>query len=373
LLLFICITITTGVNSSNLTKSFKRNLFIISGLITGLLPLIHAHSFACLALIFLPYALLHPKRSFSLDPERGLFIPWLQFGIPILLECFPQLFIYMDRLGQHTGEASSSFLNYSPLWQHHPWRRYHGGSSLDDLFNFLLLWGRGTGIFVLLSLLGFAFLDTKQKKLYFCFWLIWIIGNVIQFQPWDKDNTKLFIVWTMACAGVCAMVINKIWRAPLLLSKLLVIAILISLMLSGSMMLYRESTLWWQWMDQHDREFGEWVAVNTDPDAVFIVNDSHINPVTNLGGRTALVNMAGWVQSHGYPNMWGRYSDLRTMLSAPARSFNLFKNYDISYVVYDWHLNNKYQVDAEFFQQSPLVDMVFHSTKYTIYDVTKLR
>jgi hypothetical protein len=372
LLVFVTVCIYEGVNATGLSKSQKSSLFLMAGFITGLLPLVHAHSLACLAIVFLPYALLHPVRSFSLNETTGLFIHWLQFGIPILGESLLQLPVYMDRLGPDATQQSSSFLRYSPLWRGQ-WATYRGGGLLNEICNFCLLWARGTGLFMFLGLIGFLFFNGRQRKLYFCFWLIFVVSNLVQFQPWDKDNTKMFIVWAMICTAGVSLVIYKLWRIPLILTKIFAVLVVISLILSGSMMLYRESTLWWQYMDHEDHEFGNWIAVNTDPDAVFIVNDSHIHPVTNLGGRTAVVNMAGWVQSHGYPDMWKRYSDLREMLARPAFSKELYTKYNISYVVYDWRLQHDNQVDMDFFQFDPNIKLVFHTPKYSVFDTSTYR
>ena len=114
------------------------------------------------------------------------------------------------------------------------------------------------------------------------------------------------------------------------------------------------------------------MIANTDTDDVFIVNDSHIHPVTNLAGKTAVVNMAGWVQSHGYPNMWDRYGDMRAMLATPGKSTNLFKKHRVAYIVKDWRLAKDNRVDVPFFVNSPLVSIAFHNSKYTVYDVRKI-
>lgn len=226
----------------------KRKIFLICGFITGLLPLIHAHSLLCLAIIFIPYALLHPIRSFSINKENGLFIRWLEFGIPILIESLLQIPVYLDRLVSDSGESHSSFIQYAPLYSHSPWKIYPGSSLYSDFLNFSTLWLRAIGLFLPFALIGMFFLNKKQLKLFLCFWLIFIVSNLIQFQPWDKDNTKLFVIWVFVATAVVSKVISMLWNAPSFITKIVAILVVISLILSGSMMLYRESTLWWQFM-----------------------------------------------------------------------------------------------------------------------------
>ena len=373
LVILVSSLIFQAVNdTSYIPDAQKKNIFLICGFITGLLPLIHAHSLLCLAMIFIPYALMHPIRSFSINKETGLFANWLRFGIPILVESILQMPVYLDRLGTDTGEKGNSFITYNPIISHSPWKMYNGGGYYDTFMNFWALWLRGIGLFLPLAIIGAFFLNKKQLKLYISFWIIFVISNFIQFQPWDKDNTKLFLIWVFVAAAVVSMVIVKIWNAPSFTSKLLAIVIVFSLVLTGSIMLYRESTLWWQFMDPEDQRFGEWVAANTDGNDIFIVNDSHIHPVTNLAGKTAMINMAGWVQSHGYPNMWGRYSDLKKMLSRPGFNTQLYQQYNISYIAKDWRLAKDNGADIDFFAFSELVDLVYDSGKYSVYDVRRL-
>lgn len=251
LILVIVSTIYQLIHShSSFSYPQRRKIYFLSGCITGLLPLIHAHSLMCLAFILIPYALLHFKRSFSLHNEHGLFLHWLYFGVPILIESLLQLPVYMDRLGSGSMSAASSnsFLNYKPLWRNSPWARFPNTSYYNEFLNFSLLWLRGTGIYVIFALIGFFFLNNRQRKLYFCFWIIFIAANFVQFQPWDKDNTKLFLIWSMICAPVVAFIISKIWNVHSFILKLVAVLLVISLVLSGTMMLYRESTLWWQFM-----------------------------------------------------------------------------------------------------------------------------
>ena len=363
-----------AVNDTSYIPSSQKNaLFLISGFVTGLLPLVHAHSLLCLAMIFIPYALLHPIRSFSINKDTGLFIHWLRFGIPIVIESVLQIPVYLDRLVSETGESHSSFISYNPLVSHSPWREYVTGWGLyDNFMNFWVIWLKGIGLFVPLAIIGALFLDRKQLKLYLSFTVIFVVANIIQFQPWDKDNTKLFVIWVFVATAVVSNVIVKIWHAPSFLTKIIAVLIVFSLVLTGSIMLVRESNLWWQFMDPEDQQFGDWVAANSEPNDIFIVNDSHIHPVTNLAGKTALINMAGWVQSHGYPGMWLRYNDLRSMLSKPLYSYHIYQKYNISYIAKDWRLANDNNLDLDFFLFSEDVDIVYDSGKYSVFDVRRI-
>lgn len=465
-----------GANDACLDSATRRNFFIFAGILTGVIPLVHAHSFVALGVIVGCYALVLYSRTFSfffrqapdtsdsvdapaiswqegalgyhlshraraaMVPFNGsLFVSWWQYGIPIILMSLPQLPMYLDRL-LNARTDNVSFITVSPIWRNDQWRYF---KSFVDL-NFLALWFRALGFFLPLAIAGsFLCFDKRQKKFLIGFWLLFIVSNFVQFQPWDKDNNKLFLVWAMPAALAIVRLLQtcweyrsadsrrksgglvlgdidenlawvprhgvkhssvrlrqtshsgdavsqraqeeekqKHWRAakerkrvrgrPLWILRGLVAVLAVSLVLSGVFMGVRETMLWWQFVDKEDQVFAEWVITNTERDAIFINNDSHIHPITNLAGRQCLFNMAGWIQSHGYPDMWTRRQHLVDMLASGSRAAHLFRKYDISYVVYDWTLNYQYTVDKEFFERHPLVKTIYSTHKYTIFDVKLL-
>jgi len=470
-LVLSCIFI--GVNDGRVESATRRNLFIFAGLLTGIIPLVHAHSFVALGIVIACYALINCRRTFSfffrvssasdadtpptLSWQEGilgyrmphgasaapvpfggsLFASWWQFGIPIILLSLPQLPMYLDRL-LNARTDNVSFVSVSPIWRNDQWRYF---TTLVDL-NFFSLWFRALGFFVPLAAIGSLLcFDGRQRKFLACFWVLFLVSNFVQFQPWDKDNNKLFLVWAMPAALAVVRLLQtcwnyeaptrpkqvvlgdiddnlswvprqhddnrlrlrqtriatradreqeedrkeeeKHWKAakaekkrrrgqPSWLLRGIIVIVSVSLVLSGVFMGIRETMLWWQFVDKEDQTFAAWVIENTERDAIFVNNDSHIHPITNLAGRQCLFNMAGWIQSHGYPDMWTRHGHVLSMLADGPAAARLFRHYNVSYVVYDWTLNHQYTVDKEFFDSHPLIKTIYHSHKYTIYDVKRL-
>ena len=371
ILVFSCIF--TAFNQQKVSDETKRNLFRLSGVIVGLLPLVHAHSFLAVNVILFIYALIEWRKSFDFT-KNGYFWLWFSYGMIILLVGLPQIAMYKSRLIGGENEGHSSFVAFAPLWRNYPWRNYWKGETMLPLdFNFFVLWWKALGFMVPLAVLSTFILNSTQRKIIFCFWVIFIMANLIQFQPWDKDNNKIFLIWLMLPVGAVAALLLKLFRKNILL-KVLVVILIFSLVISGILMALRETDLWWQFMDKEDQNFAEWVKHNTESDSVFIVNDSHIHPVTNLAGRSAVFNMAGWVQSHGYPNMWERQSELRRMLSSGDSVSYLWDKYKVDYIAFDWRLTYDYPTtNRNFFDTSPRVTVPYRTDKYTIYDVRGLQ
>lgn len=368
-LIFTCLY--TGVNTKEFTYSERKKLFLLAGFLTGLLPLVHAHSFLVVGIVSLSYCLLHPGKMFDLS-KNGYFFYWLCFGLPIILLASPQIPNYLDRIISGDSDGSS-FIKYSPLWRNHPWIDDEIISFLPfkDL-NFFILWWNALTFVLPLSLLGFYFLNVKQRKFFACVFLIFIMANLIMFQPWDKDNTKLFAIWMFLAAAVSVYTLSEIGKKHFIF-KFFVCIIFVSMIVSGSLMCVREANLWWMYSDQEDFKVADVIKARTAHDAIFITGPNHINPVTNFAGRTTVFGFPGWVHSHGYPDMWSRQDELRNFLRNPRANSHFLKTYNISYICWDVHLSTDYTFDQDFLDKNPNVLVLYQSYKYKVYDVQALR
>ncbi|HEY7534693.1 MAG TPA: hypothetical protein VH878_01955, partial [Thermodesulfobacteriota bacterium] len=147
-------------------KKQSRGLFVLAGVISGLLPLFHAHSNLSLGIISALLFILFPSWR------------WLWFFIPAGILSFPQTIYLMPR-----GETSGHFLTIHLGWM----------ANEDNVFWFYL---KNAGIFIpiLLGTLIFSkSLSLSQKKFAIPFIIIFLIANIIQFAPWDWDNVKVLI------------------------------------------------------------------------------------------------------------------------------------------------------------------------------------
>lgn len=373
LLVFIMIFTETINHTKSSGHYFRPSVFAVCGFLTGILPLIHAHSFLAIGLILFVFALFQFPQSFDFS-SRGQGRLWLAFAFPVIIAGLPQLPTYFDRILQGDSDGKG-FIKLKPLWHSNPWNRAY----TDDLFpfsselNMFALWFRALGLMVPLSIAAFMLLKNKfQRQIYISFFLLFVFGNLVMLQPWEKDNNKIFIVWLFVGATGVAKLLLQLWRKNGLL-KLIVIFTTISLMLSGILITAREIHLHWKYMEAEDLEFARYVRDNTDPDAIFMTSEFHIHPVTNFAGRTQLYGFPGWIHSHGYPGMWHRSVDHRSMLSSPERNRHLFKQYNVSYIAWDHQMQSENPgFDKNFFQSKTLMSYSSYFGKWILYDVRNL-
>src|SRR6202011_1573644 len=80
-------------------------------------------------------------------------------------------------------------------------------------------WIKNTGLFwplLLPALVSPLALRGRARLLIAPFSLVFLAANLIKFQPWDWDNSKLLVFWYMASAVAVGAVLVRLARAQLL-------------------------------------------------------------------------------------------------------------------------------------------------------------
>lgn len=173
---------------------------IAAGVITGMLPLVHAHSFGmlmgtgvCLALLFRRWR------------------AWAVFFAAALVVAAPQAWWAM----QGSAVQTERFLGW-----HWGWDR---GEQ-----NALWFWLKNTGIFLplLIAAVGWrrrAVVSRWRPKhtpivpslllLFYLPFTIWfILPNVIKLAPWVWDNIKVIFYWYVASVPLVALLLARLWH-----------------------------------------------------------------------------------------------------------------------------------------------------------------
>src|SRR2546423_1388158 len=116
----------------------------------------------------------------------------------------------------------------------HPYPRWligwMSGTDLPPWF-----WIKNTGLFwplLLLALLSPLALRGRARLLIAPFSLVFLAANLVKFQPWDWDNSKLLVFWYMASAVAVGALLVRLARAHLL-GGVAAAAIWLSLVASG--------------------------------------------------------------------------------------------------------------------------------------------
>ncbi|MCA1683058.1 MAG: hypothetical protein LC685_03585 [Actinobacteria bacterium] len=401
-------------------------VFGAAGLLAGMLPLIHLHSLVALAIVLPLLALQHRRRE------------WLLLAGICGVVAIPRL--VQLSLGPHgTVSAGNQFPWLEPGWL---WNAAAGSGPLEPTVGgaitalgamvrlpvtpgwwqfWLLNLGVALPISVVVVLaaccsrgpsrlrpLGVRLLRPFPPRLLrFClaFMPIFAIANLVIFQSWDWDNTKLFAYWYLAVALLAGALVShwftgaarRPWRrigGRLALPRpswrpIAATAMLTSMLLTGALVVLR--LLPWTPAayatagpytvasgDEHG--LAATVAERTSRQDVFLTPGRPNDPILVLAGRTSVMAYYGWLWSYG-TDFGTRPEDIRTLYLGCAtvpddacRVNDLLSRYGVSYVEVDDRLQDsgllETQTDVGWWRSRHL-PIVAESEHIVIYDVRR--
>ncbi|HEY5401316.1 MAG TPA: hypothetical protein VIK24_00550, partial [Pyrinomonadaceae bacterium] len=295
-------------------SSFLSNVavrrMIGAGVVAGLLPLAHAHSFVvvmamggCLALI---------QRRWR---------DWIVFFLVASLIALPQLWWSTS----HTAVNARSFFAFEIGWDR--------GKD-----NPIWFWFKNTGLFIPLIFVALLFrskdylINKRLLFFYLPFTLCFIVPNFLKMAPWIWDNIKVLFYWWVASAPIVALLLSRLWKDTII-RRTAAIVLFASLTLAGALDVAGIAlrSVKYGIFDVAGVRFAELVKLKTPPRALIVHAAVHNEPVF-LTGRKSLMGYPGHIWTHGL-EFAQRESDIKRIYSGAAGADQLLKAYDIDYAV----------------------------------------
>ena len=331
---------------------------LVLGVMAGGMPLLHTHSFLALALTSAgaclycictaarddvyalpegdaaePAAPFLPIEQKMKNPALRAFLPWLVFGATAAALSLPQLMNFT--FVQATN--SNHFLRFQFNWCNN-----RGGNGLVDPYFWFYI--KNIGLPYLLIL--FALLkrkpkdaetlpdDIRQNRLIACgAFLIYLIAELIIFQPNEYDNNKLLYVWFLLCLPMAADYAMEIYQRLKGLGgrRMIAAVFLITCFLSAGLTVIRECKSGYQAYSAKDVAVGEYIRDNTPEHSVFITGNQHLNPVSSLAGRTILCSSDSYLYYHGFDTT-SRRREVAAFYENPSENLSLLSKYGVDYI-----------------------------------------
>ena len=305
---------------------------IAAGVIAGLVPLVHAHTFAVIVGV--------AACQFVLSRDRWgwtLCLAWaLALGLPQILW-----------ITQSSGIESRSFVEWSIGWDH--------GNQ-----NVVLFWLKNAGLFLPLLLVALfwrgsgAIVDRRLLLFYLPFTLCFIVPNLFRLAPWIWDNVKVLTYWFVASVPLVALLLARLaqrgWGRRVAAAGLLA-----ALTFAGALDLWRVASGAFEAriFDRDGIELAALISSTTSPTALILHAPTYNHPVV-LSGRRSLMGYAGHVWSHGL-DAGPREADIRRIYAGDAAAAALLGRYGIDYVVVGPEERSQMPINERFFEQYPHV------------------
>jgi hypothetical protein len=393
---------------------------LAAGIVAGLLPLVHAHTFvvvmgvgAALALgtywrawavalaALLLLALGFSVNLFSPSSLKIVFpivavgvslivwyllpaahrLQWLVFFLASLVVALPQLWWSTHGSAVQAG----SFLG----WQ-------FGWDSADEIFfktrlldqsqqtipgvraiiiRFLDIswfWLKNTGAFIPLLIAaliwrnGGRLVSRRLLWFYLPFTFCFVIPNMLKMAPWIWDNVKVLFYWWVASAPLVALVIAKLWQGSVP-RRILAASLLVVLTFAGALDVFALATSQGEYRE-FDRDgilFAESVKRQTPEHAVVLHAPIHNHPVF-LTGRRSVMGYPGHIWTHGL-QFAQRQSDIRRIYAGGPDAPGLLATYGVNYVVVSPWEAHEFPVNEAFFARYPQLG---ETGGYRLYKIT---
>ena len=337
--------------SSMRERSMRQTLIL--ALWASCLPLVHTHTFLALGLFSGGYVLgrlaADPKDWKGIAKRAGVYL------CIVLVLALPQV---LSSAVKQTMEGGSLRFQFN-------WVNNSGGRGMID--GYFWFWVKNAGLPFILMLL--ACLEARRRG-YLDIVLgmagIFIVAELILFQPNEYDNNKLFYIWYMFAVILAADYGSIIMqRLKGLRGRYVLCALFMAVsMLSGALSIAREAISSYQLFSRTAVEAGKWIKENTDKDDVFITGQQHINPVCSLAGRQIICGSDLYVFFHGLDYQEQAYNCQR-FFEFPQQSAYILDHYGVDYIYVSDYERSEFDVNLQYIDEH--YDLVYMNPDVRIY------
>ena len=317
---------------------------IAAGVVAGLLPLVHAHSFVVVMVVGGCIALMQRRWR-----------DWITFAVVASVIALPQMWWSTHNSAVDAGK----FFEWQFGWDH----------GQENPFWF---WLKNTGLFIPLTLAallwrhdGKPLVPRKLLIFFLPFTLCFIIPNVLKMAPWIWDNIKVLFYWWLGSAPLVALLLARLWREGMA-KRALAIILLAGVTLAGALdvgaIVWRSNE--YGIFTASGIQFAELIKREAPPQAVVIHAPVHNHPVF-LTGRRSLMGYPGHVWTHGL-EFGPRESEIRKVYAGSPDAVVILRKYNVEYAVVSPLEENIMNVNEQFFASFQLVGEV---GEYRLYKI----
>ncbi|MFZ1721337.1 MAG: hypothetical protein WAU07_02420, partial [Microgenomates group bacterium] len=245
---------------------------VVAGLLIGFMPILHSHSFLALGIIMPIWTIGSiiqrrlQKKSWKESLTPALIIAGVSGSIAL-----PIYLIFLDQ------NVSHNFFQWFPGWY----------SKAEDI-SFIEFWLNNWTITPLVALLGLiiqlrdsktAAEKTKVLTIFFPFFLLFVLLNLVLFQPFIWDNTKILTWASLGISGLAGFTVVYLWnyknRAVGIITASCIFFILTAAGAIDAWRVIRFELHGVGMYSANDMALVDWAKNNTSKDSVWLTGDHH--------------------------------------------------------------------------------------------------
>ncbi|HXT62729.1 MAG TPA: hypothetical protein VN696_06820 [Pyrinomonadaceae bacterium] len=416
----------TGPRVSASPRLRVSSKMIAAGVIAGLLPLIHAHSFITLLMVaafLVPWVYRRAWMAYGLAIVIGVllfllaanyeatgsilikiafvvllvgvivnlyfFLPWphlrmwLCFFVAAIIIGGPQILWSTHK----SAIKTQSFIAWQFGWDSDQQEMFGskpvGSQPIESVPPFTKwfqrapyvawFWFKNTGLFI--PLLVFALVwkpddylvPRKLLLFYLPFTMAFFVPNFVKLAPWVWDNIKMLFYWWIVSAPIVALLLARLWEQHVG-QKVLAVSLLVMMTLAGALDIFPLLIQQGQYgeFDRDGIAFAESIKQVTPPTATILHAPIHNTPVY-LTGRKSIMGYPGHIWTHGL-EFGPREQDIKQIYAGSTGAVALLAKYRVDYVVIGPQEFSTVKANTAFFA---LYSEVANVGDYHLYKITK--
>jgi hypothetical protein len=198
--------------------------------------------------------------------------------------------------------------------------------------------------------------------------LLFLLSNIVLFQPYEWDNAKVLTWVYLILSGSVAVMVVKLWRYHPAMRPV-VILLLFTLTFAGALDNLRALQTKSQQLllfSKEDINLAEKFRHSSPPGAIVLAATFHDNWVAALTGRQILSGYLGWMWTYGF-KYGARVEDMKDMYRGGELAEQLFRRYQVDYLVVGPKELSEFSVNQSYFDATHPVILENDTTK--IYQV----
>lgn len=386
----------------------EKRYFLLGGVMAGLLPMVHTHSFLAVVLVCGAWLIFDLLRKLNLqDPAAKLWKillalaicglallqrivqktgqeDWLLFlaigivAVCVVL-CAALLVLVIRRLGAREFLSTWGVLVVSagalsiPQLCYWTFRQVGGSGMLAGHFGwvigdmpYLKFYLMNLGVTGILALIGLFAARSGSVAVYSPVVIIWLLAELVRFQPNEYDNNKLlYVAYAFLCFAAAewlSVVWHKVGTSPprrhfarqngeeraqpsFRCTKCICGAAVVAIAVcSAALTVGRECVASYELFGEGALSLVDYVEENVPPDAIILTDTRHNNEIAALSGRNIVCGSSSYLYFHGLS--YASYEQaVRQMYEQPADSLALYDRCGVEYILVSDFEENSYQVD----------------------------
>lgn len=335
--------------------SGRREILILAVLASSM-PMIHTHSFLALGILSAVWFFAALPKAKKNGNASVLFLNYVFYGLICLVLAAPQI-LYWTMDSVSTGNLLKGNLGWVV-------------GANGAINNWFLFYTVNCGIVFLAMWPMLLFLRGEKLSIFLGAAAIFLLSNVVAFQPNLYDNNKLLYVWFMltdilVCDWLCRAFsgIRFGW-----LRRALAIVLIFLGTFSGLLSIARETVSNYRLLSGEQVAAADFITEHTEPDALFLTATNHANAVSVLTGRNIVCGPGLYLFFHGV-NYQQREQQVSHMYSGGEDFLRSAKELGVNYIYIGDYERSSYSVDQAWFSEH--CPLIYDQGGIQIYRVTE--